>query len=80
MPTSRRTTGWQVNIAPRVKNAAERNEEGGLNVPVQLEMEKRSPVKIMVRTHEEATETLHAGNYQQLDALSLCAKLCGEIC
>src|SRR5712692_2891178 len=30
-------------------------------VPVQLEMEKRSPVKIMERTHEEATEALHAG-------------------
>src|SRR5437899_12362857 len=26
-----------------------------------LEMEKRSPVKIMERTHEEATEALHAG-------------------
>jgi hypothetical protein len=33
---------------------------GGV-VPVQLEMEKRSPVKIIERTHEEATEALHAG-------------------
>ena len=33
---------------------------GTRNIPVQLEMEKRSPVKIMERTHEEATEALHA--------------------
>jgi hypothetical protein len=26
-----------------------------------MEMEKRSPVKIMERRHEEATEALHAG-------------------
>src|SRR6516164_8999219 len=31
------------------------------NVPVQLEMEKAFPIKLMERTHEEATEALRAG-------------------
>ena len=43
-----------------------------VRVPVQLEIEKRSPVKIMERTHEEATEALYAGRESRhLEAASV---------
>jgi UDP-glucose 4-epimerase len=62
-----RYTGWRpvtsldTTIDSIARYFEEKDNQLTHGVPVQLEMEKRFPVKIMERTHEEATEALHAG-------------------
>jgi putative transposase len=59
-------------------------KESAVDVPVQLEWRRRSPGKVMERTHEEATEALHAGRESRHPEAAFVgqgahSKLCDEL-